>query len=136
MEGSKLKTRAICNPAFGGGGYEPRELRRELEGYHLEWTTTESPGDAAEAAKEWRDGLLIVAGGDGTINEVVNGLGKAGFPEGITLAILPAGTGNDPAATLTIPEDPEEAVPCCTRIGCGTSTQPGSVRRASASSSS
>jgi diacylglycerol kinase (ATP) len=52
----------------------------------------------------------MVAGGDGTINEVVNGLGDAGFPEGVTLAILPAGTGNDLAATLAIPEDPAEAV--------------------------
>jgi diacylglycerol kinase (ATP) len=52
----------------------------------------------------------MVAGGDGTINEVVNGLGNAGFPEGVTLAILPAGTGNDLATTLAIPEDPAEAV--------------------------
>jgi len=67
------------------------------------------PVDAREAAKEWRDGLLIVVGGDGTISEVVNGLGQAGFPEAVTLAILPAGTGNDLAATLAIPEDPDEA---------------------------
>jgi diacylglycerol kinase (ATP) len=109
MEGSKLKARAICNPASSGGGYEPRELRQEIEGYELEWITTQSPGDAREAAKEWRDSLLVVVGGDGTISEVVNGLGQAGFPEGVTLAILPAGTGNDLAATLAIPEDPDEA---------------------------
>ncbi|MCA1688738.1 MAG: diacylglycerol kinase family lipid kinase [Actinobacteria bacterium] len=109
MEDSKLKARVICNPASSGGGYEPEELHRELEGYDLEWITTESPGDAAEAAREWRDGLLIVVGGDGTISEVVNGLGRAEFPEGIILAILPAGTGNDLAATLAIPEDPGEA---------------------------
>ncbi|MGH3085955.1 MAG: diacylglycerol/lipid kinase family protein, partial [Rubrobacteraceae bacterium] len=52
---------------------------------------------------------LIVAGGDGTINEVVNGLGQAGFPENVTLGLLPAGTGNDLAATLAIPVDPDEA---------------------------
>jgi diacylglycerol kinase (ATP) len=110
MEDSKVKARAICNPASSGGGYEPEELHRELEGYDLEWLTTQNPGDAREAAKEWPDGLLIVVGGDGTISEVVNGLGQAGFPEGVTLAILPAGTGNDLAATLAIPEDPAEAV--------------------------
>jgi diacylglycerol kinase (ATP) len=109
MEDSKSKARVICNPASSGGDYEPQELRRELEGYELEWITTESPGDATEAAREWRDGLLIVAGGDGTINEAVNGLGLAGFPAGVILAILPAGTGNDLAATLAIPEDPDEA---------------------------
>jgi diacylglycerol kinase (ATP) len=109
MGDSKLKARVICNPASSGGRYEPEELHRELEGYDLEWITTESPGDATEAAWEWRDGLLIVVGGDGTISEVVNGLGQAGFPEGVTLAILPAGTGNDLAATLAIPEDPDEA---------------------------
>ena len=111
MESSEVKARVICNPASSGGSYEPEDLHRELEGdYDLEWITTESPGDAAEAAREWRDGLLIVVGGDGTISEVVNGLGQAGFPEGVTLAILPAGTGNDLAATLAIPEDPAEAV--------------------------
>ena len=105
----KLRARVICNPASSGGSREPEELHRELEGYELEWITTESPGDATEAAKEYRDGLLIVVGGDGTISEVVNGLGKAGFPEGVTLAILPAGTGNDLAETLAIPDDPDEA---------------------------
>ena len=62
MEGSTLKARAICNPASSGGGYEPEELHGELEGYELEWITTQSPGDAREAAKEWRDVLLIVVG--------------------------------------------------------------------------
>jgi diacylglycerol kinase (ATP) len=109
MESSELKARVICNPKSSGGGYEPEELHRELEGYDLEWITTQSPGDATEAAREWRNGLLIVVGGDGTISEVVNGLGRAGFPEAVTLAILPAGTGNDLAATLAIPDDPDEA---------------------------
>src|SRR3712207_4388562 len=110
MKSSKLKARVICNPASSGGRYEPEELHRELEGYELDWITTQGPGDATEAAREWRDGLLIVVGGDSTISEVVNGLGRAGFPEGVKLAILPAGTGNDLAATLAIPEDPAEAV--------------------------
>jgi diacylglycerol kinase family enzyme len=68
-------------PGVQRGSHEPEELHRELEGYDLEWITTGSPGDAREAAREWRDGLLIVVGGDGTISEVVNGLGRAGFPE-------------------------------------------------------
>ena len=110
MDDSKVKARVICNPASSGGGYDPEELHRELEGYGLEWITTENPGDAREVARKWRDGLLVVVGGDGTISEVVNGLGRAGFPEGVALGILPAGTGNDLAMTLAIPEDPAEAV--------------------------
>src|ERR687897_3741960 len=105
----KSKARVICNPASGGGDYEPDEIRAALEGLEVEWIETEGPEDAIEAAEEWREGLLLVAGGDGTINDVVNGLGRAGFPESVTLGILPAGTGNDLAATLAIPEDPQLA---------------------------
>ena len=101
----KSKARVICNPASGGGDYDPEEIRAELEGFEVDWIETEGPEDAIGAAEEWRGGLLIVAGGDGTINDVVNGLGRAGFPEDVTLGILPAGTGNDLAATLEIPKD-------------------------------
>ena len=102
----KSRARVICNPTSGGGSYDPDEIRDELESLEVEWVQTEGPDDAIRAAEEWREGLLIVAGGDGTINDVVNGLGRADFPEGVTLGILPAGTGNDLAATLCIPEDP------------------------------
>jgi diacylglycerol kinase (ATP) len=105
----KSKARVICNPTSGGGVYDPDEIRDELDGMKLDWIQTEGPEDAIGAAEEWSEGLLIVAGGDGTVNDVVNGLGRAGFPEGVTLGILPAGTGNDLAATLCIPEDPELA---------------------------
>jgi diacylglycerol kinase (ATP) len=105
----KSKARVICNPTSGGGTYDPDEIRNELDGLEVDWVQTEGPEDAIGAAEEWREGLLLVAGGDGTVNDVVNGLGRAGFPEGVTLGILPAGTGNDLAATLCIPEDPELA---------------------------
>jgi diacylglycerol kinase (ATP) len=105
----KSKARVICNPTSGGGAYDPDVIRDELEGLEVDWVQTEGREDAIGAAEEWREGLLIVAGGDGTVNDVVNGLGRAGFPEGVTLGILPAGTGNDLAATLCIPEDPELA---------------------------
>ena len=84
-------------------------MREALGDFDIEWVATEGAGDAQEAAEEWNNGLLIVVGGDGTVNEVVNGLGKAGFPDGVTLAVLPMGTGNDLAATLAIPDDLEEA---------------------------
>jgi diacylglycerol kinase (ATP) len=105
----KSKARVIYNPTSGGGAYDPDEIREELDGMELDWIQTEGPEDAIVAAEEWSEGLLLVAGGDGTINDVVNGLGRAGFPEGVTLGILPAGTGNDLATTLAIPDDPELA---------------------------
>ena len=109
MEGSKTRARVICNPSSGGGKCEPDTVREALGGLEIEWIDTEGAGDAQEAAEEWERGLLIVVGGDGTVNEVVNGLGRAGFPEDVTLAVLPMGTGNDLAATLAIPDGIEEA---------------------------
>jgi diacylglycerol kinase (ATP) len=109
MEGSKTRARVICNPSSGGGTCEPDAVREALGDFDIEWVYTKGAGDAQEAAEEWSDGLLIVVGGDGTVNEVVNGLGRSGFPEAVTLAVLPMGTGNDLAATLAIPDDLEEA---------------------------
>lgn len=60
--------------------------------------------DAAEAGCD----LVVAAGGDGTVNAVVNALAEA--PDHISMAILPLGTGNDLARTLAIPEDPQAAV--------------------------
>ena len=105
----KSKARVICNPQSRGGAYDPDEIRDHFDGLAVEWVETRGPEEVIAAAKEWREGLLIVAGGDGTINDVVNGLGRAGFPDGVTLGILPSGTGNDLAATLCIPEDHELA---------------------------
>jgi diacylglycerol kinase (ATP) len=109
METSGTEARVICNPSSGGGAYDPETVRRELSSFDVDWVQTEGPEDAVEAAREWREGLLLVAGGDGTVNDVINGLGQAGFPDGVTLGLLPAGTGNDFAATLCVPENPDEA---------------------------
>ena len=110
MRTSKAKVRVISNPSSGGGTYDLDQVRDKLDGLEPDWVETGDKEDAIEAAREWRSGLLIVAGGDGTVNDIVNGLGEAGFPEDVTLALLPSGTGNDFAATLAIPEDPDEAV--------------------------
>lgn len=110
MAVSRTKARVIYNPASGGEGYDPEEVSRRLDGYEIEWIETGSAEEAEEAAREWKEGLLVVAGGDGTITKVLNGLGRAGFPESVTLALLPMGTGNDLAATLAVPEDTDGAV--------------------------
>jgi diacylglycerol kinase (ATP) len=65
---------------------------------------SEYPGHLAKAAGESRDALLVVVGGDGTVNEVVNGVADA------EIALLPAGTGQDFARTHGVPSRLDEAV--------------------------
>ncbi|MDP9474389.1 MAG: diacylglycerol kinase family lipid kinase [Actinomycetota bacterium] len=114
MSGSstgRSPVRVIHNPTSGGGAWDGEALlRAALKDRKVEWIRTEHLGEARGAARDLREGLLVVAGGDGTVNEVVHGLGLAGFPERVTLALLPAGTGNDLARTLAVPINPEEAV--------------------------
>ncbi len=78
---------------------------------------TEGPGDASDLACRAREqGVpeIVSAGGDGTLNEVVNGL--APFPgddapeeRPPALGVLPLGTGNDAARSMGVPLDPERA---------------------------
>jgi diacylglycerol kinase (ATP) len=96
--------RIISNPNAGGGRDSGQGLRAAAgrfaeQGWTVSWCFTERPGHARElAAAAAAEGLGVVAaaGGDGTINEVVNGL--VGSPT--ALAVLPAGTGNVLAAQL------------------------------------
>ncbi|WP_281737393.1 diacylglycerol kinase [Weissella fangxianensis] len=107
------RARIIYNPTSG------REaIRRDLvdilavyeeAGYETSaYATTPEPNSAmmeAERAAKAGFDLLVAAGGDGTINEVVNGI--APLDERPMLAIIPAGTTNDYARALSIPrEDP------------------------------
>ena len=89
----------IYNPT--SGCRNGRRLRRFVEaavarGLFVDVRTTGRAGDAeamaAAAAAEEATDVLVVAGGDGTINEVINGLAGAASPP--TLAILPLGTAN------------------------------------------
>lgn len=75
---------------------------------------TTRPGEATEiarrAVREDRD-LVVAAGGDGTINEVVNGFfdGAERIESATRLGILPMGTGGDFRRTLGMTRDPAEA---------------------------
>lgn len=62
---------------------------------------------AASAAAQAQD-VIVAVGGDGTINEVVNGLAETGFRR--ALGIIPAGGANDLAYALGIPSSPQEAL--------------------------
>jgi YegS/Rv2252/BmrU family lipid kinase len=67
---------------------------------------SEFPGHLAQAASEAGDSLLVVVGGDGTVNEVVNGVAGSGKE----IAILPSGTGEDFGSTHGIPDRFDDAV--------------------------
>jgi YegS/Rv2252/BmrU family lipid kinase len=73
---------------------------------------TEAPGHATELARDaaaaGRD-VVVALGGDGTLNEVVNGLAASGTA-GPELAILPFGTGRDTIRTYGIPKRAERAL--------------------------
>ena len=53
---------------------------------------------------------LIAAGGDGTLNEVVNGIARARGARKICVGLLPLGTGNDFARSLGLPETREDNI--------------------------
>jgi diacylglycerol kinase (ATP) len=102
-----MHTLLIVNPA-SGQGKAAREKRRLLELVsnmpHIHTRLTSGPDDArkfaAEAAQHGYN-LVIAAGGDGTINQVINGIGDSG----VTLGIIPLGTGNVLAHELDIPRN-------------------------------
>jgi len=76
---------------------------------------TVGEGDASlAAARAVEDGVdhLFVGGGDGTLNEALNGVASLpGGLEAVTFGVIPLGTGNDFATALGISEDVEEAIP-------------------------
>jgi len=99
-------TLAIVNPAAGdgAGAHVGRDLARELEGsgFKLEIIQTPAPGEAARIAREASaDGVrtVIAVGGDGTANEIANGL----VDTSTAMALYPIGSGNDFARSLGYP---------------------------------
>jgi len=67
---------------------------------------SEFPGHLAQAASEAQDSLLVVVGGDGTVNEVVNGVAGTGAE----IALLSSGTGEDFGRTHGVPDRFDDAV--------------------------
>jgi diacylglycerol kinase (ATP) len=102
----------IHNPNAGGGGGSRRsqlDIARKIfaaSGIEAELAETTSPGHATvlaqRAASEGRQ-LVIACGGDGTLNEVVNGLATQQNGHRVPLALLPGGTANILAKELGIP---------------------------------
>ena len=114
------KATLISNPKTGR--YASRrqrpikELASQLEslGIAVDLRLTTGPGDATEiAARVARNGSsdVIVAGGDGTINEAIQGLAGTAA----RLAIIPRGTANVLARELGLPLDDQQAVAIAAR---------------------
>lgn len=84
-----------------------RALSHEVD---LEVITTTHRGHAQELAATVQGiDLLVTVGGDGTINEVVNGLLNSGRPDLPMLATIPGGSANVMARALGFPNEPIEA---------------------------
>jgi diacylglycerol kinase (ATP) len=100
----------ILNPNAGSAA-QVETLRDVIEADSTVtlWQTTPESSARKLTASALQEGarLVVAAGGDGTINEVVNGFAE-NF-EQARLGILPLGTGNDLARTLALPLDTQEA---------------------------
>lgn len=114
-----MKTLAVINPrsAAGHTATSTGRISRLLAplGPSLEMVVTSGPRDATTRTRQaLRDGFerIVAVGGDGTVNEVVNGFFEHGArvnPDA-ELGIIEFGTGGDLRKTLGIPGNPEAAV--------------------------
>ncbi|MBE5997127.1 MAG: diacylglycerol kinase family lipid kinase [Lachnospiraceae bacterium] len=109
----KEKLLFIFNPRSGKGTYTSRltDILTVLSngGYRVETYPTQKHGDAAERAMRAEEDIAVVAaaGGDGTLNEVINGLYAGRHP--LPVGYIPVGSTNDFAASLELPGDPVKA---------------------------
>jgi diacylglycerol kinase (ATP) len=105
------KISIILNPA-AGAVKDVNALVAKLRALpNAEVYVTAKPGGAIPATrKAIHNGceIVVAAGGDGTLNEVVNGLRRD--DKAVALGLIPLGTGNDFARTLALPLEPDEAI--------------------------
>jgi len=106
-----LKLQFIVNPSAGHGQYKLviNDIKRALSGSQASYNISvpSFKGEAISLAKKASEDhdVVVAVGGDGTINEVINGL----IGTGATLGIIPAGTGNGFAREFGIPLNVKEA---------------------------
>lgn len=112
------ETVLVVNPQAQNGALGRRwpelagRIRRELGAFGELFT--EAPGDATRLTREalrGGAGTVVAIGGDGTINEVVNGFFEGGEPVApeARLGVLPFGTGGDFRKTINVPKDLDRA---------------------------
>src|SRR5579864_7202781 len=114
MTGELRNALLIHNPNAGNGGHGRRrqiEAARQIfssNGIDTVLAETRGPGEATQMAlRAGADGrqLVIACGGDGTLNEIVNGLAAQPNGHRVPLALLPGGTANILAKELDLPWD-------------------------------
>ena len=106
-----MKTCIICNPLAGGTDHaeETTEKLRALDSATVHLTS--AAGDAtamARAAVAEGFETIVAAGGDGTLNEIINGI--APHSTEVRVGLIPLGTGNDFARMLSLPSSVEECL--------------------------
>jgi len=98
----------------GNDALKTAVARQRAIGHTIEVRVTSEKGDARRFVAETGEvDLLIAAGGDGTLNEVVHGLMELSTTARPPLGVVPLGTANDFATGCGIPHDPEEALALC-----------------------
>lgn len=105
------RTFVILNPAAGSVKDVDAVTERIRQLPEAEVCVTRKPGAAVRSTKAaLRKGctMVVAAGGDGTLNEVVNGLGENA--SAVVVGLIPLGTGNDFARTLELPTDLDAAI--------------------------
>ncbi len=95
--------------AAGNDALQTAVARQRAIGHTIEVRVTSEKGDARRFVAE----MLIAAGGDGTLNEVVHGLMDLSEVARPVLGVVPLGTANDFATGCGIPHDPEQALALC-----------------------
>ncbi|HET7649998.1 MAG TPA: diacylglycerol kinase family protein [Gammaproteobacteria bacterium] len=116
-----MPTPLIVNPAAGRGAGARLQHRiceeLAMHGVETDVIRSKGPGDVANcvsAALVSKPERILVAGGDGTVHEAVNGWLRAGG--GAPLGVIPVGTGNDFAKMIAPHADWRQA---CARIAHG-----------------
>jgi lipid kinase YegS len=109
------KARLILNGKMAGNdALRTAVSEQRVVGHSIEVQVTSKKGDARRFVSEAAEvDLLIAAGGDGTLNEVVHGLMDISVAARPVLGVVPLGTANDFATGCGIPRDPEKALALC-----------------------
>jgi lipid kinase YegS len=109
------KVQLILNgKAAGNDALRAAVAQQRAVGHQIEVRVTWEKGDARRFVLEaGAVDLLVAAGGDGTLNEVVHGLMDLSVGARPVLGVVPLGTANDFATGCGIPRDPEKALALC-----------------------